>query len=436
MTGYLILVGLIAVYAMAAARLEYLWITGPIVFMVIGFALGGRGASLVELGTGSEIVKVVTELTLALLLFADASSVRASTLRREASVITWLLGAGVPLAVLLGALVAWGLLPALGLAACALLGSILAPTDLSLGLAMFKNPKVPEKVRRAINVESGLNDGLATPFVTLFIGVTIAEAVKVPRHILDAVFEILIGVAVGAAVGVAGGFLVRLSERGWSTKASRQFATLALALLAFGIAYAIGGNGFISAFVGGIAFGALARETAVEAVEYTEATGTLMTFGVWFIFGAVIAPILISDGLAWRPILYAVLSLTVVRILAVAVPLTLKKMQWPSVLFVGWFGPRGLASVVFLIMAVQALAEAGLDATLLAATAGWTILLSVVLHGLSAGPAAAWYGRRAAAFPPGSPELEPATPVKTRQGLASPVSSPITAPTADEKEQT
>jgi sodium/hydrogen antiporter len=424
-TAYIILAGLIALYALGAAKLEYLLITGPIIFVVLGFALGPDGANLLHMTTGSEIIRIITSVTLALLLFSDASSVNLGALRRDASVIVRLLFLGLPLAVVIGGLSAWALLPALGLGTCALLASILAPTDLSLGLAMFRNPKVPDRVRREINVESGLNDGVATPVVALFIGVVIAESGEGGRPIVTAIEELVIGIAIGVAVGIVGGLLMRYSKsKGWSSGASRQFAALAFALLAYAGALALHGNGFIAAFVGGITFGAVNHEMASEAVEYAEKTGVLLTFAVWFAFGAIIAPILISNGLHWRPIVYALLSLTFVRMLSVALSLWGKKMHRSTVLFVGWFGPRGLASVVFLILAVQALAKDGIDASLLAEAAGWTILLSVILHGLSAGPVAAWYGGRIAGFAPGSPELEVTAPSRKREGISSPNSHP------------
>jgi NhaP-type Na+/H+ or K+/H+ antiporter len=423
MTGYLVLAGLIALYALGAARLEYLMVTGPISFVALGFLLGPKLGAVVDVETGSEIVRVVTEVTLALLLFSDASSVNLRALRRDRQILVLLLFVGLPLAIAFGTVSGWLLLPGLGLATCALLASILAPTDLSLGLAMFNNPRVPDRVRRGINVESGLNDGVATPFVTLFIGIAVAESAQDAHPVLLAIEEMAIGVGVGAVVGVAAGLLMRLSEsRGWSSPASRQFAALAFALFAYGGALALEGNGFIAAFVGGLAFGAVDHDVATEAVEYAERTGVLMTLGVWFIFGAVIGPVLLSDGLAWQPIVYALVSLTVVRMLAVAISLVRRKMHRSTLLFIGWFGPRGLASVVFLILAFQSLSEAGIDTTLLVATAGWTILLSVILHGVSAGPVAAWYGGKAEGFPPGSPELEETEVAKTRQGIASPTS--------------
>lgn len=398
-------------------------VTGPIVFVVLGFVLGPRFVSVVDPAVGSEVARVVTGVTLAMLLFSDASSVNLRALRRDASVLMLLLFVALPLAVVFGALSAWLLLPALGLATCALLASILAPTDLSLGLAMFRNPRVPDRVRRTINVESGLNDGVATPVVMLFIGLVIAESEQNAHQFVLAIEEMAIGVGIGVVIGVAAGLLMRFSiSRKWSTAASRQFAALAFALLAYGGGLALEGNGFIAAFVAGITFGAVNHEAATEAVEYVERTGVLLTLAVWFIFGAAIAPVLLTDGLGWQPIVYALLSLTVVRMLAVALSLVRKKLHWSTVLFVGWFGPRGLASVAFLILALQSLSEAGIDTTLLAATAGWTILLSVILHGISAGPAAAWYGSKAAGFAPGSPELEPTSLTKTRRGIASPIS--------------
>jgi NhaP-type Na+/H+ or K+/H+ antiporter len=424
----LVLAGLIALYALGAARLEYLMITGPIVFVVLGFVLGPELVSVVDASVGSEIVRVVTGVTLAMLLFSDASSVNLRALRRDASVLVLLLFVALPLAVVFGAMAAWVLLPALGLATCALLASLLAPTDLSLGLAMFRNPRVPDRVRRTINVESGLNDGVATPVVMLFIGLVVAESEHDAHQFVLAIEEMAIGVGIGVVIGVAAGLLLRFSaRRKWSTAASRQFAALAFALLAYGGGLALEGNGFIAAFVAGITFGAVSHEVATEAVEYVERTGVLLTLAVWFIFGAAIAPILLKDGLGWQPIVYALLSLTVVRMLAVALALVSKRLHWSTVLFVGWFGPRGLASVAFLILALQSLSEAGIETTLLAATAGWTILLSVILHGISAGPVAAWYSAKAAGFAPGSPELEPTTVVQTRHGIASPTSCPTTA---------
>lgn len=421
MSGYLILSGLVGVYALVASRVSRAWLTGPIVFAAVGLLLGTLGSGFSDFGAYGEATRVITGATLALLLFSDASNIGLHSLREDAFVIALLLLIGFPLTVALGTLAAVLILPTLTLGTSALLASILAPTDLSLGLAMFKNPRVPTRVRRTINVESGLNDGIAAPLVTLFLAVALAQLTGDERPVIEAVVEIVIGLGVGVGVGLIGGFLTRLSRRReWSDTHAHKYAALGFALLSYTAALALEGNGFIAAFVGGISFGALNRSRDSVTIDYAETTGVIFSLVVWFVFGSAVGPLLINEGLHWQPIVYALASLTVVRSLAVMVPLRMKKMHWSTVLFVGWFGPRGLASVTFLILAIGALKEAGVETTLFAATAGWTILLSVLLHGLSATPAADWYGSRAIRFAPGSPELEPVGLGKNRHGVTSP----------------
>ena len=422
-TGFLMFVGLIVVYSLVAARLEHLWVTGPIVFLLLGLLLSPEALAVVDIGVLSEIVRVTAVVTLTLLLFSDASTVDLAALRRDAGTPMRLLLIGLPLTVLLGGVTAWLLLPTMAVGLWALTAAILAPTDLSLGLAMFKNPRVPNRVRRELNVESGLNDGIVAPLITLFIAVAIADTEHTTGPVAEAVREIGLGAAAGIVIGVAGGLLLRRSKRSdWSSVASREFAALGLALLAYVGAVLIHGNGFIAAFVAGLAFGALARATAHAAARFSEETGTLLSLAVWFVFGAAVGPVLLHEGLQWRPIFYALLSLTVIRMVPVALALLGKEVHWSTTLFVGWFGPRGLASVVFLLMALRSLDEAGINADLLLVTAGWTIFLSVILHGVSAGPVAAWYGRKAESFLPGSPELGSVAEVHVRRGIATPSS--------------
>jgi sodium/hydrogen antiporter len=415
----------VVAYALVARKFEALSITGPIVFVAIGLAFGLAGRLTLNVGSQSETVRVVTGLALALLLFSDAATIDLRALRAAASVPIRLLLIGLPLTVALGALVAKGLLPGLGIGVAALIAAILAPTDLSLGLAMFNDPRVPGRTSRAINVESGLNDGIATPFVALFIGVAISEFDHTGGPLKEAVLELLLGIGVGVLAGCAGAWLMSLSRKaGWSSGPSRQFAAFALALVTYFGALAIHGNGFIAAFVGGLAFGAIGHVDAAHSAGYAEETGTLLTLAVWFMFGAGVGPVLLGVGLAWQPIVYALLSLTVLRMLPVAISLLGARQRPETVWFVGWFGPRGLASVVFLLQASLALDQAGLATSTLVATVGWTILLSVILHGVSAGPVAAWYGKRAASFPAGSAELEPGSvPVNVRIGVTTPSSA-------------
>jgi len=361
-------------------------------------------------------------LTLSLLLFADASTIRLAELRKNRSTPMRLLLIGLPLTVIAGAVGARLLLPLEGTGMALLIGVVLAPTDVSLGLVMFANEKVPAGVRRGINVESGLNDGLAAPLVAIAISVVLAEASELTAPILDAAIQIGAGVGVGAVVGLLGGAALRASERAaWSSRASRSFASFGLAVLAYVASVVLHGNGFVAAFVGGLVFGAIAREHAEEAAGFAEESGSLMSLFVWFAFGFIVGPALFADA-GWQPILYAVLSVTVFRMLPVALALTRSGMQGSTQLFMGWFGPRGLASVIFLLDAVTEVRGDGIDTSLLVATAGWTIVLSVMLHGFSAGPVAVWYARRSESFPPGSPELEATGAIGTRRGLTSPIS--------------
>jgi NhaP-type Na+/H+ or K+/H+ antiporter len=328
-----------------------------------------------------------------------------------------------PLVILLGGIVAYAVFPEEGFGFALLLAAILAPTDAALGLPIFTNPKVPVRIRRALNVESGLNDGIATPFVTLFLALTLAESSHHPvGWFASALTEIGIGIGAGLAVGLLGGWLFAATEkRGWTATAGEQIGNLALALCAFATAHVLGGNGFIAAFLGGLLFGYATRERLHRATEFTEITGTVLSLAIWTIFGANVAANLF-DPLNLRALLYGLLSLTLIRMLPVAVSLVRTRMRPDTTLMMGWLGPRGLASIVFGLMALEAFREEGRSFEALAAAVGWTILLSVVLHGLSAVPLADWYGRRLRAAEPSAPELVdlPELPPRRRHATGPP----------------
>jgi len=410
-------------YALVAQRLELLNVTGPMVFLAAGLVYALLELPPLLTGITEEVFMMLMTLTLTLLLFADASTVQLSALRKGRSAPLRLLLVGLPLTVAAGWLGARGILPIEGLGMAALIGVVLAPTDVSLGLAMFSNERVPAGVRRGINVESGLNDGLVAPLVAIAISIVLAETAELQAPIVDAAVQILAGVGAGAAVGLLGGMAMRASQRqGWSSGPSRAFASFGLAVLAYVASVAVHGNGFVAAFVGGLIFGAIVREQAEDAAVFAEESGSLLSLLVWFAFGLIIGPELASTGLRWEPIAYALLSLTLFRMLPVAISLYRSGLRADTKVFMGWFGPRGLASVIFLLDAVAELHGSGIDTSMLIATAGWTIVLSVMLHGVSAGPVAAWYAKRSESFPPDSPELESTPAVGTRMGLASPTS--------------
>ncbi|MEJ2557559.1 MAG: sodium:proton antiporter [Anaerolineae bacterium] len=405
-TGLGLFFVLVALYSVFASRLGRLSITMPIVFVVVGALAGAQALGWVTLPIAAQDVETLTEITLALLLFADASTLDFRQVRADTHLAGRLLLIAMPLIIALGSLVAFGLFPQEGIGFALLLGAILAPTDAALGLPIFNNPRVPVRVRRALNVESGLNDGIATPFVTLFIALAVAEEIHTSGGWLaSALTEIGIAVAVGIAVGMLGGrlFAAAVQQR-WTSRTTEQIGNLALALGAYFGSAALGGNGFIAAFVGGLMFGYVTRDHLHEATEFTETTGTLLSLFVWSVFGANLV-IPLFNAFNPRVLLYGLLSLTLVRLLPVTIALVGTRMRGDTLLMMGWLGPRGLASVVFTLMAYHSFHEAGRPYETLFAMAGWTILLSVVLHGISALPLANWYARRLETASPTAPEM-------------------------------
>ena len=318
-------------------------------------------------------------------------------MRDDAALPVRLLLLALPLIILLGALLALGLMPAEGLAFAALIGAILAPTDAALGLSIFTNPKVPVRIRRALNVESGLNDGIVTPFVTLFIALAVATEAEIQdgRWLVTALSEIGLAIVAGTVVGIAGGWLlIQADRRGLTGATSKQIAILGLAMAAYFGSVAIHGNGCIAAFVGGIIFGATTRNRLAEPTEFTENMATFMSVLVWTIFGAVLVTEALHYFSNWRPFVYAILSLTAIRMAPVALTMIGTRLRTDTIALMGWFGPRGLASVVFSLLALVQFEEAGRPIDMLVPVVVWTILLSVIAHGLSANPLAAWYARR------------------------------------------
>ena len=393
--AFVVVAALVFVWGAVSARLERADLTAPIVFTAVGAALAGFG--LVHPAGAPEMLKPLVEITLVWVLFSDAARVRVHDLRNDLGLVVRLLAVGLPLTVLAGwGLAAW-LFPALGLWLALLVGAALAPTDAALGVPVVTNPVVPSRIRRVITVESGLNDGIATPVVMVAIAGAVAAEGSGGRGAGGALVELAIGVAVGAGVGFAGGWLLRWArQRGWAAEDFVGVAVLALALTAYATALAVHGNGFVAAFCGGIAFGAAAGRRGPAELVFLEQVGGAVSLLVWLAFGAIAVPIAL-DRLDWTILLYAVLSVTVVRMVPVALALLGSGTDRNTVLFIGWFGPRGLASLVFALLALE---EIGSGADGAVAVIAVTVLLSVLAHGVSAAPLAARYGRFAAARGP------------------------------------
>jgi len=301
-----------------------------------------------------------------------------------------------PLTIVLGAGAAAFLFDGLSVWEAALIGAILAPTDAALGGAVVTDDRVPFRIRQTLSTESGLNDGIVLPLVMLFLALAastegIESASYWGRFILE---QIGFGVLFGALGGAAGGTLIdRAVRAGWMTPLFRQLGTLALAIAAFASAEWVGGNGFVAAFSAGLVFGQVARDQCPHVADFAEDEGHLLELVTFLLFGAILVGPAIADLTA--PILvYAILSLTVIRMVPVALSLTGSGLPFGQVAFVAWFGPRGLASILFALVVLE---EAELSRTpQILTVVTWTVLLSVVAHGLSATPWAAALGQQSA----------------------------------------
>ncbi len=377
-------------YSLFASRLERTIINGALVYVVVGFLCGPDGLGLVDIQIEGEGLKTLAELTLALVLFTDAAGTNLTTLRRIESIPMRLLLIGLPLTIALGFVAGYFLFNGLFLFEIAVLATMLAPTDAALGKAVVTNDDVPDSVRESLNLESGLNDGICVPVLLFFLALTSGEtridetaglAFSLPLRAIG------IGSLIGVVAGVAGSQLLRICHaRRWIAGAWLQVPVIALALFCFGVAEHFQGSGFIACFVGGLVFGAISKHCKRNYMEATEATGDLMALVTWFVAGA--ASIGLSwEFVDWHVVLYAILSLTLVRMLPVYVSLFGLKLDPETKLFIGWFGPRGLASIVFMVIVLD---EQLPGADVLLATVTTTIVLSVILHGITANPWAGW----------------------------------------------
>ena len=382
-------------FAAIAGRIAGTPITAAMVFTGVGLLVGSEALGLIEVAPAGETVKLLAEATLALVLFADASRIDVRALRGELSVPLRLLGIGLPLTLLAGFLLALVVFPALSWSEALLLAVILAPTDAALGQAVVTLMRLPSRIRQGLNVESGLNDGICVPLFWIVLAIAQAESGAIGegaavRLVLEQIgygilAGLLAGIVAACVVVVAGG-------HGHAGGVWLQVVPVAGAGLAFGVADPIGGSGFIAAFVGGFVFGAIRRRSGGEIGHLIEELGEVFNGVTFIVFGAVLLGPVLGD-VTWSIALYAVLSLTVVRMLPVAIAMFGTGARRPTVAFLGWFGPRGLASIVFAVLVLE---EGGLPHDdLILVTTYVAIGLSVLAHGLTAAPLAnryaAWY---------------------------------------------
>ena len=385
---------ILLVVAIFSSLIGKLPISFQMIFIVAGMLMGWLVTGYVDVTKPpySTIIFLIAEVALVLVLFSDASRVGLKALKNKLS--TRLLFIGLPITIILGVLVATLLFPGIPWWVAGIIGAALAPTDAALGQIVVQNIKVPERIRSTIEIESGLNDGGAVPFLLVFIAIGIAaEAFKPTTYFVQVAFQqIGFGLLVGLVVGLLGGWLVlKARDNDWITPEYQRISFLAMAILTFLIADEIGGSGFIAAFIGGLALGYIIKDAGKILIDFSETEGQLLNLGVFFLLGIVVLPLLLN--ITWQIIIYAVLSLTIIRMLPVAISLIGTKLGWDSILFIGWFGPRGLASIVLALLVLDELKVFSGDTTFITVVFV-TVLLSVFAHGLTAAPLSNLYARR------------------------------------------
>ena len=391
-------------YSLVASRIEKTPISGAIVFVAFGLISGPHGLGILTFDVDAEGLKTLAELTLALVLFTDAANADLRVLKRSLRIPERLLLLGLPLTILLGFLVGLLVFPHLSLLEVALMATILAPTDAALGKAVVTNPVVPARIREALNVESGLNDGICVPVLLVFLAFAVGSSegeASLGLILHEFATEIGIGAGVGTVCAFGGVYALRAAYvRGWVGETWLQLPIPAAAMTCFAAAQALGGSGFIAAFVGGLIGGTLIRKHKEEALRAAEGLGDTLAMLTWIVFPVAIAGSAF-DFFSWNAMLYAVFSLTVIRMLPVFLSMTGMGLTISDKLFLGWFGPRGLASIVFVVI----VASAHLPGTeTVAATVLWTIVFSVLGHGLTANPLATKYGASQAQGAPVDPD--------------------------------
>jgi NhaP-type Na+/H+ or K+/H+ antiporter len=374
------------IYSAVGARLERTPVGGAVVFTAFGLILGPLGLGVLRLDIDAEGLRTLAEMTLALVLFIDAANANLNELRKSIQIPRRLLLIGLPLTLLLGFAVGVFMFDGLTLIEIALLATMLAPTDAALGKAVVTNESVPTKIRESLNVESGLNDGICVPILFVFLALATESGAEGSTTMLAlglVAEEIGIGLAVGIGLTYLGSHLLRMcAERGWVSETWRQLPVVALAVACFALAQFLGGSGFIACFAGGMLFGWFAKERRHHLLLAAEGTGDTLALITWVIFGAAIVAKHIGS-FTWEAVLYALLSLTLIRMLPVFLALAGTGLRLDEKLFMGWFGPRGLASIVFGVIVLHENLPGGGTITI---TAVCAILFSVIGHGLSANP--------------------------------------------------
>lgn len=406
--GYLnwaILAAFLFGYVLLSGLLKRTPLSAAMVFLLGGWLLSPAALGLLQLSVDAGGLRTVTEFSLALILFTDAAQAQLPVLRNSARLPVRLLGLGLPLTILLGGIVAHGLFPSWNLLEAGIVAVALAPTDAALGQPVVTNPCVPAPIREDLSAESGLNDGICVPFLLFLFSLAASSTAPGARDLglLGQFFlsQIGVGVLVGVSLArVSCALRDRFSGKGWIAADWMPLLAVALPVLVFSLAQVLGGSGFIGCFCAGLVVGGLTRRDKEEQLVAAEGAGDVLSLITWMAFGSAVLGRALT-AITPASLGYSLLSLTVVRMLPVALATAGMRLPPATILFVGWFGPRGLASIVFAVMVLDGGLPHGQQ---IADVIALTVVLSVLAHGLTAVPLAERFGRQAGAQRPGVQE--------------------------------
>ncbi|MET7861106.1 cation:proton antiporter [Streptomyces sp. NPDC005318] len=394
MLAVAVIAGILFVWALLAHRLARWSITAPIAMMAAGIALTGGSDPPLHFDLDTATFEHTVEVILALLLFVDAIEVPGGILGREKGLVLRLIGGALPLTLCAAFLAALAFFPDQPGWILAVLATVVVPLDLAPASAVIRDSRIPARLREVLNVEGGLNDGILSPVFLLCIAASaesFGRATDYAGALLEAVQAAAWAIATGLVIGYAAGWLLRRSwSCGWTRPSALRLGVLTVPVAAYTLSGSLGGNGFVAAFVAGVCFAPAARRLPVGAVEMTDDLAALMTIALWFLFGQIVNDAF-WDGFNFSVILYALVALTLVRMLPVLIALAGTGMRLTDKLFLGWMGPRGVTSIVFGSLAVIELPTPSGD--FIAQVMTITVMLSIVLHGLSAEPISRRYGR-------------------------------------------
>jgi len=381
-------------YSIVAGGMERTPINGALVFVAFGLLFGPVGLGILDISVDRTGFRIIADLTLALVLFIDAANADLRVLKSQSQIPRRMLLLGLPLVIGGGMLTGAWLFDEFNLYQLAILATILAATDAALVKAVVTNKAVPPRIREGLNAESGFNDGMCVPILFTFVALAVgapAEGGNILLALKLVAQEIGIGLVVGLGLTAIGVQLVGICIRqGWISEIWLQVTAVALAVACFAVAQSLHGSGYVAAFVGGMLFGSLLKSETHRLVHAGEGFAETLALVTWVVFGAAVVG-KYYDFFTWNILFYALLSLTANRMLPMLLALAGTREYMAGKLFLGWFGPRGLASVVFLIIVLD---EKVPGSETMAITVVCTVTLSILMHGLTARPLANWIAAR------------------------------------------